>query len=180
MQSCVQHALLACGQFVLCPNNPNNKSKALNCTNVPNIVNNSWGGPGGQTWFDTIIAAWRAAGIIPFFAIGNSGPACYTSGSPGDSEHVISIGATDKDDRIANFSSRGPKVVMNETEQKGGGFFGELMQGFMKKKHVTDVIKPDMSCPGHQINSAGMMTDNAYKQQSGTSMASPLAAGMGK
>lgn len=47
-------------------------------------MNNSWGAGGGNPWFADIVRAWRAAGIFPAFANGNSGPACDTSGSPGD------------------------------------------------------------------------------------------------
>lgn len=83
MGNCLQHAIISCGQYILCPNNPTRNSNTKKCTNVPDLVNNSWGGPSTQKWFNDIISAWRAAGIIPFFAIGNSGPKCETTGSPG-------------------------------------------------------------------------------------------------
>ncbi|MCE1245454.1 MAG: S8 family peptidase [Firmicutes bacterium] len=55
------------------------------------------------------------AGIVVVAAAGNEGPGPSTVGAPGDSPHAISVGAADdmntpdpKDDKIANFSSRGP------------------------------------------------------------------------
>lgn len=160
---------------MLCPSDP--KSKALNCTNVPNIVNNSWGGPGGETsWFDHIINAWLAVGIIPFFAIGNSGPKCETAGTPGDSEYVIAIGATDRSDKLAKFSSRGPKMLVNRNSSNPG-FLQMFFSAFQKNKIATEIIKPDVCAPGHEILSAGFLYNEGYVKMSGTSMASPLAAG---
>lgn len=66
---CPQHALLACGQWVICPTDAQGKNS--DCSKAPHIVSNSWGGAGGQTWFNDVIKAWNAAGIIGFFAIGN-------------------------------------------------------------------------------------------------------------
>lgn len=89
---CHLHSILACGQFILCPTELKSSNRT-NCSYVPHIVNNSWGGKGGQGWFEDMISTWRAAGIHPFFANGNSGPKCQTTGSPADSDNVIAIGA---------------------------------------------------------------------------------------
>jgi len=144
--------LIACGQFMACPhdyqgNNPD-------CTQAPDVSSNSWGGGGGQAWFDDVIAAWHVAGVIPVFANGNSGPSCATMLSPGDSPSVIGVGATTSTDAIASFSSRGPS------------------------NRPGDNQKPQVSAPGNQVRSAGHTSDTAFATMSGTSMATPHVAGL--
>jgi len=80
------------------------------------------------------------AGIAVFCAAGNSGPSQGTIGTPGVSLKVITVGASDDNDNVADFSSRGPTV-----------------DGFEK---------PDI------------VADEYYTEASGTSMATPLAAGI--
>lgn len=41
----------------------------LDLEEKPTVVANSWGGGQGQSWFDDEIAAWRAANIVPVFAV---------------------------------------------------------------------------------------------------------------
>lgn len=130
--------LTQCAQFMLTAN-PR-----------PHIVSNSWGGGSGDTWFNSQINAWRAAGMIPIFAIGNSGSACRSVNSPGDQPNVISVGATSQMEAVGSFSSRGPS-------QSGG-------------------IKPDFVAPGSNIVSCGTGANN-YVTMSGTSMATPHMAG---
>jgi len=123
------------------------------CSLKPDVVSNSWGGGYGQTWFDAVINAWHAVNIIPVFAQGNSGAACRTSNSPGDSNAgVLAVGATTSTDAIASFSSRGPSNFNTQ--------------------------KPDISAPGNQIVSAGHVNDTARSTMSGTSMACPHVAGL--
>ena len=73
----------------------------------PHIVNNSWGGGGGDPWYQATVNAWVAAGIFPAFSNGNAGPGCGSSGSPGDYTNSYSAGAFDINNAIAGFSSRG-------------------------------------------------------------------------
>src|SRR6185503_8669938 len=107
---CTEGDLVGSAQWVLAPT-------ALDGTNPrpdlrPMIVNNSWGGASGDPWYAGYTAAWRAAGIFPVFAAGNSGSAsgqkCGTISSPGDYADVVSVGATDHSDSIAAFSLLGP------------------------------------------------------------------------
>ncbi|ODM91730.1 Bacillopeptidase F [Orchesella cincta] len=147
--SCTEAALIACGQFTLCPTDADGSN--ADCAQAPNLVSNSWGGGQGNTFYDQVIDLWRQADIIPIFANGNAGPGCGSANSPGDSPKVIGVGATTADDGIASFSSLGPSV---------GG-----------------IIKPELSAPGQNVRSAWSTGDAAYNTISGTSMATPHVAG---
>ncbi|GLD97129.1 hypothetical protein PINS_up005812 [Pythium insidiosum] len=147
--SCPESDLLACGQFMTCPTNT--AGTAQDCSQAPDLVSNSWGGGQGSTSYKRVVDAWRAAGIVPVFAIGNSGPNCRTANSPGDLPNVIGVGATDANDRVASFSSKGPAV--------------------------TGLVKPDVSAPGVNTRSAWISSDSAYNSISGTSMATPHVSG---
>jgi subtilisin family serine protease len=142
--------LIACGEFIACPHDYQGNNE--DCTQAPDVSSNSWGGSGGQTWYDGVIRAWHAAGVIPVFASGNSGPSCRTQLSPGDSADVIGVGATTSTDAIASFSSRGPAS--------------------------SGAQKPQISAPGNQVRSAGHTSDTAFATMSGTSMATPHVAGL--
>lgn len=97
-------------------------------------------------------------GKIVVCAAGNSGPDENTVGCPADTPGAITVGATDKTDNMAKFSSRGPT--------KDGR------------------MKPDICAPGKDIVSckaAGIMKNKAidtyYISMSGTSMACPMVSG---
>ena len=52
--NCSDAALNACADWIIAPNsNPDNR---------PNVVNNSWGGGGGDNWYQAKVVAWRAGG----------------------------------------------------------------------------------------------------------------------
>jgi subtilisin family serine protease len=142
--SCDGNSLMSCGQWVLDPLGNGSYN------NQPDVVSNSWAGGGGQTFYQSTLQNWRAAGIFPAFASGNSGPACSTAGSPGDNPEAIGVGATDISNIIASFSSRGPSLL--------GG------------------VKPNVSAPGVNIRSS--VPGNGYASWSGTSMATPHTAGV--
>ena len=145
--SCSNASLLASGQWVLAPTDLTGANPRADLR--PNIVNNSWGGGGNNTWYQATVNAWISAGIFPAFSNGNSGPSCNTSGSPGDYAESYSVGAFDVNNTIASFSSRGSATL--------GG------------------VKPDIAAPGVNIRSA--WNNGAYNAISGTSMASPHLAG---
>ena len=147
--SCSNSALLASAQFVLAPTDltGNNPRPDLHA----DIVNNSWGGGGGDLWYQASVNAWVAAGIFPAFSNGNSGPSCGSAGSPGDYPQSYSAGAYDINNTIASFSSRGPSDLDGT------------------------LIKPDLAAPGVNVRSS--INGGGYGNFSGTSMASPHLSG---
>lgn len=151
---CSEADLTGSAEYVVCPTRLD--GSGANCALGADVVSNSWGGGNGDNWYSTYVDAWRDAGMIPVFAQGNAGPDCGTANSPGDMDSVIGVGATDNNDALARFSSRGP---------------GPTAPGFSP-------IKPDISAPGAAISSASSSGDNLYASLSGTSMACPSVAGV--
>ncbi|MGM1063225.1 S8 family serine peptidase [Saccharothrix sp. Mg75] len=98
-------------------------------------------------------------GALFVVAAGNSGPSEQTIGSPAAAELALTVGAVDREDRLAAFSSRGPRWY-------------------------DDAIKPDITAPGVDIVAAkaangdiGTPVGDAHVALSGTSMATPHVAG---
>jgi uncharacterized repeat protein (TIGR01451 family) len=145
---CSNSALLASGQWILAPTDLTGQNPRPDL--APHIVNNSWGFGPGDPFYQSTVDAWVAAGIFPAFSNGNLGPACATSGSPGDFLNTYSAGAFDIENNIALFSSRGPSTFGGET-------------------------KPNISAPGVNVRSS--VPNNSYASFNGTSMASPHMAG---
>ena len=90
-------------------------------------------------------------GIALFIAAGNSAVSAQI-GTPGSAEDVITVGALDKDTAIAVYSSQGP------TEEGR--------------------IKPNIAFVGSSVMSVEANTGSGYRSMSGTSMATPGAAGV--
>jgi subtilisin family serine protease len=151
--TCAEAAMLSCAQFVLCPTDVAGSSASRNCSKAPHIINNSWGGPQGDTTFASVIQAWRQAGIIPLFASGNIvANGCGTVRSPADNADVIGVGATTSTDSLWAYSAMGPTPA--------------------------GLLKPEVVAPGSEVYSAWRTRDNVYAIASGTSMAAPHAAGV--
>ncbi len=121
---------------------------------APAVVNNSWayGNPGCNLEFQPDLQALRAAGIVPVFADGNSGPAGSTSVSPANYPEALSVGATNANDTIYAFSSRGPAAC------------GEPSGTY-----------PDLVAPGVNIYTTERF--GMYSVATGTSLAAPHVAG---
>lgn len=115
---------------------------------APDVIGNSWGGGYCDNFYEEVVANWRALDIFPAFAIGNSGSSAGSANSPGDYPDSYSAGATDQNDAIAYFSSRGPSC------------YGE--------------IKPEVSAPGVNVRSS--VAGGGFDEFSGTSMATPHVA----
>jgi subtilisin family serine protease len=147
---CSDFDLTSSAQFLTCPTRVDGSDP--DCSKAPHVINNSWGGGGGDAWYKPFTDAWVAAGIAPIFSIGNSGPFCNTAGSPGDYKTVIGVGAVNINSVLASFSSKGPGVFRP--------------------------VKPDFVAPGDGVRSSYNTSDTAYAVLSGTSMAAPHVSGM--
>jgi len=88
-------------------------------------------------------------GVLPVVAAGNSGPAPSTITAPGCAKNALTVGAVDKLDNLAYFSSRGPTL--------------------------DGRTKPDLVAPGVLI--IAPKNGGGYINKSGTSMATPHVSG---
>ena len=129
------------------------------------VVNMSLGGPdvpGVDAQEEALNTLSATYGTLFVVAAGNSGGELgdpYTVGSPGTADAALTVGAVDDEDRMADFSSRGPR------------------QG-------DRAIKPDIVAPGVDIKAARAWNtryddgeSGPYLTISGTSMAAPHTAG---
>ncbi|MBA2950499.1 S8 family peptidase [Streptomyces himalayensis] len=122
------------------------------------VVSMSLGSPEPTDCTDPMsIAAEELAGTsdtLFVVAAGNSGPALNRVSSPGCTPGVLTVGAVDRDDSTASFSSPGPAPH-------------------------THTLKPEIAAPGVGISAAaaGGRGVYAYQSMSGTSMATPHVAG---
>ncbi|MEQ4207859.1 S8 family serine peptidase [Actinopolymorpha sp. B9G3] len=127
-----------------------------------NVVNLSLGGgdtPEVDPLEEAVNTLTEETGTLFVIAAGNFGPDAQTVDSPGSADAALTVGAVDKQDEIADFSGRGPRI--------GDG-----------------AIKPDVTAPGVDIVAAkaegtemGEPMGDGYVTASGTSMATPHAAG---
>ncbi len=146
---CSDYDLMASAQWMLAPTDLQNQNPRPDLR--PHLINNSWAKIGDDPWYTGYVEAWNAAGIFSVFANGNAGLAfgCSSSGAPANYANAVGVGATDTNDVIADFSSRGPTL--------------------------DGRIKPDLSAPGVNVPSA--WSDGSIVLASGTSMAAPHVAG---
>ncbi len=149
-RECSELDLILAAEWLLAPTDPAGLSARPDLR--PHVINNSWTAGQNALWYTGYVAAWRAAGIYPVFAGGNSGNQvnCGTIQSPGDYADVTAAGAIDSFGNLASFSSIGP------------GPEGR--------------IKPDMVAPGSGVVST-VADARLYGSNSGTSMATPHLAG---
>jgi len=146
---------MTCMQWTIAPYPPGNTA-AADPAMAPDVVNNSWGcveACAPPVLKDTNDAIY-AAGIVQVASAGNDGDTCSTIAFPtAVYESSFTVGATNNEDVMADFSSRGPV----------------LSDGSMR-------IKPNVVAPG--VGTLSSWNDGAYNSISGTSMASPHVAGL--
>ena len=118
---------------------------------APDIVNGSWGGPSRNREFLEDTEALHAAGITTVFAAGNLGPELGTITAPASYTETIAVGASDRLDEVAWFSSQGPS-------------------------RLTQRVKPTLAAPG--TNTLSTLPGGRYAYLHGTSMAAPHVAGV--
>ncbi|MEO0182520.1 MAG: S8 family peptidase, partial [candidate division WOR-3 bacterium] len=126
-------------------------------------INNSWGGS-STIYFWDICNTLKLLEILPVFAIGNSGPSSQTANSPGNYPTVLGIGATNVNDTIVSFSSRGPapdSVPWNDTTYW--------------YRNDWNLTKPDLCAPGYSIRTAWL--NQQYTTIHGTSLSCAHATG---
>lgn len=97
------------------------------------------------------VNALLALGILPICAIGNEGR--NKTRTPGNCVEVVSVGASDRSDRVAEFSGNGAMLVDNQ---------------------LYNV--PSLVAPGKEVYSCRM--SGGYIADSGTSMAAPIVSGV--
>ncbi|MFC4559745.1 S8 family peptidase [Virgibacillus kekensis] len=114
--------------------------------------------------------AWQN-GIVVCAAAGNSGPYPFTISTPAINPFIITVGSVNDqntleraDDVIANYSSRGPSIdffVKPDVYAPGTNIIAPLAPGSSLEKQLPEMI-----------------VDEDYIQLSGTSMATPISAGL--
>ena len=140
--------------------------------------------PDRPTWRTTYDNA-LAAGVVASVAAGNEGGSTTNPDdvrTPGDCpppwlnpeqtltggiSAVVCIGATDANDNIASFSSRGPSTWEDIDPFNDYPFDPEM-----------GLLRPDVSAPGVDVKSCDAFNTSGYSFKSGTSMATPCVAGV--
>jgi subtilisin family serine protease len=126
---------------------------------VVNVSLGGWPSDGTDPLSEEVNSLTASSGTLFVIAAGNAGPQPQTLVSPGTATSALTVGAVDKRDQMASFSSRGPRMG-------------------------DSAIKPDLVAPGVDIvaaraagTSLGDIVDADYISMSGTSMATPHVTG---
>ncbi len=146
---------MECMEWTIAPY-PQGDPASANPERAPDVVNNSWGCAEGcpPTILQATNEAVKAAGIVQVVSAGNDGSQCSTIIFPlAIYESSFTVGASNFQDKMTGFSSRGPV----------------LSDGSMR-------IKPNVVAPGENVRSSS--NDGGYANLSGTSMAGPHVAGL--
>lgn len=138
--------VIAAIEYCADPNGDGNTDDMVDIMNLS--LGSSSGGPDDPS--SVAIDNASSLGITACIAAGN-GYFYKSIGSPGTAKTAITVGASDDEDKLAFFSSKGP---VNKTYS----------------------IKPDVVAPGVDINSLNL--GGGTIEHSGTSMATPLVTGI--
>lgn len=166
---------LLAAQWVLCPTKTDGTGE--DCSLGANVVTNSYGVDRSTpeypswTWLSKVIDTWRAAGVYPVFASGNTnGFLCGSVYYPGSRADTIAVGALMGGRALWGASGKGPST------EDATSLYGEVLadQRIFGSKYI---IKPDFVAPGFAIRSALSGGDTLYTRLTGTSMSTPHVAG---
>uniref|UniRef100_UPI0031E3BFE7 S8 family serine peptidase n=1 Tax=Saccharothrix mutabilis TaxID=33921 RepID=UPI0031E3BFE7 len=126
------------------------------------VVNLSLGAgvtDGADPMSELVDSLSEKTGTLFVVAAGNAGSGNRTISTPGAAARALTVGAVDRDDKLAWFSSRGPRLR-------------------------DALVKPEIVAPGVDVvaaratgTSMGSPVDERYTASSGTSMATPHVAG---
>jgi len=114
------------------------------------ILSMSLGLRGFTSAFQAVVDALRARNVLPVIAVGNE--FANSSRSPGNYVNLISVGASDSDEQVADFSSS---------------------QTFNR---ADDPLVPDLVAPG--VDTLSSLPGGGYGLSNGSSMATPHVAGL--
>ncbi len=148
-----------CFEWFLAPTDLNNENP--NPDLAPHVINNSWGcpdfegcNPSNWALMEMAVNNLRAAGVVVVNSAGNSGSGCNSINTAAAIfSGTFAVGATQPNDTIAGFSSRGTVSIDGSNR-----------------------LKPNVSAPGVSVRSA--VRNGGYRSFSGTSMAGPHVAGV--
>ncbi len=143
------------------------------------IISLSLGGPGNpKDLMCRECDALAEDGILVVVAAGNEGPARETICSPGCARSVVTVGAVDKEKKLAFYSSRGPvrdgkkKIPKPDLLAPGGGVLrGEKASSCSYPRGITS--SKSAHAPVDPCDQ-GL----SYTRMSGTSMATPHVSGL--
>jgi serine protease AprX len=150
-----------CMEFFLAPYPVGGTPQQGNPALAPDITTNSWVCPSSEGCapgtLQQAVEGQLAAGINMVVGAGNDGSACSSVFyPPAIYEASYTVGALNTGtDNLASFSSRGPVTIDSSNR-----------------------IKPNITTPGTNTRSSYNSSDSAYANLSGTSMATPHAAGV--
>ena len=130
-------------------------------SNDADVLSMSLGGSGYIGAYIQAINNAERAGTVVIAASGNRGPG--TSDSPANVYDTVAVGATDRYNTVADFSS-GERIVTDETWRSPPA------------EWPKEYVVPDVVAPGVNVQSA--TPDGGYQYLSGTSMATPHIAGI--
>jgi len=180
-------------------------AKSLPADIRPQVINMSLGGPGDPETDPLSVMSNEMMvkdNIVMAIAAGNSGPGKKTIGSPGNARFVMTVTGTNKESKFPFFPSRGPVTTSKgktynkpdistisgdvSTTQRLRHFIGQFVPSAVKPEEEP----ADPGCfyaPGGVISTRSkddadtqcvVKGNTNYRYMTGTSMATPLAAGI--
>ena len=171
--------LAGCFQFMLAPTRTDGSQPDPDLR--ADIVNNSWMTVGtcngvGESYYQDMVEAWVAAGVLPVFAVGNTQncelpqpPGLSTATSPGSLAAAFTVGSTGRSNgQYAAHSLWGPTTAVSP----GLPHYPDT-RGFAQ-------LKPQVVAPGVLIRSSVPRNGvfDTYEKMTGTSMSAPHVAGV--